>query len=277
MRNMGGLRTSVPITYWTFLLATLAIAGIPPFAGFFSKDEILWKSFSTGHTAVWLIGAAAAGLTAFYMFRAVYLTFHGDFRSGRDASHLRESPPVMTVPLVILAVLSVIGGWVGIPQVLGGGNHIEHWFEPVFEEAHKITAYAAGHEAHSAGLEMTVMVISIIVALVGIWIAHLFYRRKPELPKTVSSAVGPLYDLVYNKYYVDEVYQAGIVTPIQKTSDLFLWRFFDVKIIDGLVNGVAAFTNWIGAQVRKVQTGLVQNYALIMGAAVVAIVLALVL
>ena len=276
MRNMGGLKQYVPITYWTFLLATLAIAGIPMFSGFFSKDEILWKAFSSGHTTVWFIGAVAAGLTAFYMFRAVYMTFHGDFRSSKGTEHPHESPPVMTVPLVILAVLSVIGGYVGIPHVLGGGNHIEVWFEPVFEEAHHIATYAAGHELHNAGIEMTVMLISIAVALLGIGIAYLFYRKKPELPEKVASGAGPLYDLVYNKYYVDEVYEASVVTPIQKTSDFFLWRFFDVKIVDGLVNGTAKLVGAVSGQLRKVQTGFVQNYALVMAAAVVVIVLVVV-
>ncbi len=277
MRNMGGLKSYMPKTYWTFLIATLAIAGIPGFSGFFSKDEILWKSFATGNTTVWVIGAIAAGMTAFYMFRLVYMTFFGEFRSAKGGDHPHESPPVMTVPLIILGVLSVIGGWVGIPHVLGGGNHIEQWFEPVFEEAHEISARMVGHVAHSQGLETTIMIVSILIALIGIGIAHVFYRKKPELPEKVAKGVGPVYPLIYNKYYVDEIYEAGVVKPIQKTSDFFLWRFFDVKIVDGIVNGLAKVVEATAGELRKVQTGFVQNYALIMGAAVVIIVLVFVL
>jgi NADH-quinone oxidoreductase subunit L len=277
MRNMGGLRKYLPTTYWTFLLATLAIAGIPGFSGFFSKDEILWKSFSSGHTAIWVIGAAAAGITAFYMFRLVYLTFFGEFQSASDKSQPHESPRVMTVPLMILAVLSVIGGWVGIPHILGGGNHIEAWFEPVFGESEHIAALHAGHGIHDAGIELTVMLVSVVIAVLGIGLAFLFYRKKTKLPEKVAEGVGPIYPLVYNKYYVDEIYEAGVVTPIQKTSDFFLWRFFDIKIVDGSVNGVAFLVNLAASQIRKVQTGFVQNYALVMGAAVLAILLAFVL
>ncbi len=277
MRNLGGLKDYLPKTYWTFLIATLAIAGIPGLSGFFSKDEILWKAFSSGHTAVWFIGAVAAGLTAFYMFRLVYLTFFGDFKSAQGGEHPHENPPVMTVPLIILALLAVIGGWVGIPAVLGGGNHIEHWFHPVFAEAEHIAQIYGGHGIHSHSIEMTVMIISVVIALAGIGLAHLFYRRKPELPEKVATSAGPVHKLIFNKYYADEIYEAGVVTPIQKTSDFFLWRFFDVKIVDGSVNGVAYLVNWAASQVRKVQTGRVQNYALIMGAAVVLVVLAFVL
>ncbi len=273
MRNMGGLKQYMPVTYWTFLLATLAIAGIPGFSGFFSKDEILWKAFASGHTTIWVIAALAAGMTAFYMFRLVYLTFHGNFRFGRKDEHPHESPKVMTVPLIILAVLSVIGGYVGIPGVLRGGNHIETWFDPVFEKSQELsvsTSSLAGEQAHS--LEATIMLISVLVALAGIALAYLFYRKNTELPKKVAEGVGPIYDLVLNKYYVDEIYESTVVKPIQATSDAFLWRFFDVKIVDGLVNGLAKLTSEIGAQVRKVQTGQVQNYALVFAAAVVLIV-----
>ncbi|MCX6641137.1 MAG: NADH-quinone oxidoreductase subunit L [bacterium] len=272
MRNMGGLKKYLPTTYWTFAIATLAIAGIPGFSGFFSKDEILWKSFESGKLIIWAIGALAAGLTAFYMFRAVYLTFHGEFRSGNGHDHPHESPKVMTVPLIILAVLSVIGGWVGIPHVLGGGNQIEAWFEPVFAPARQLAAAAELGGEPGSGVELSVMLISIVVALTGIGIAYLFYRSKPEIPARVVAKAGALHTLVYNKYYVDEIYEAGVVSPIQKTSDFFLWRFFDVKIVDGLVNGVANWTAAIATKVRKVQTGYVSNYALIMAAGVVIIV-----
>ncbi|TKJ37958.1 NADH-quinone oxidoreductase subunit L [candidate division LCP-89 bacterium B3_LCP] len=273
MRNMGGLRKHMPKTYWTFLLATLAIAGIPGFSGFFSKDEILWKAFSSGNIAVWVIGAIAAGLTAFYMFRLVYMTFFGEFKPAQSGEHPHESPSVMTVPLMILAVLSIIGGWVGIPHVLGGGNHIEHWFHPVFAGSEHISTLHQGHGIHSSGIEMTVMIVSVLIALAGIGIAYLFYIKKTDIPGKIVSAIGPLHKLVYNKYFVDEIYEAGVVTPIEKTSDFFLWRFFDVKIVDGMVNGAATVVDFIAGHLRKVQTGFVQNYALIMGAAVLVIVL----
>ncbi len=277
MRNMGGLKKYLPKTYWTFLVATLAIAGIPGFSGFFSKDEILWKSFSSGNITVWVIGAVAAGLTAFYMFRLVYLTFFGEFRSAKKGEHPHENPPVMTVPLIILAVLSVIGGWVGIPQVVCGGNRIETWFEPVFEEAGRISEFHIESGFHTGGVELTVMLISIAIALAGIGAAHWFYRKKPDLPGKVAGSIKPLHTLVYNKYYVDEIYEASVVTPVRRTSESFLWRFFDVRIVDGTVNGLAYLTGWAGSQIRRLQTGLVQNYALIMAAAVVLIVLMFVL
>jgi NADH-quinone oxidoreductase subunit L len=269
MRNMGGLKAHMPKTYWTFLIATLAIAGIPGFSGFFSKDEILWKSFESGQLVVWAVAALAAGLTAFYMFRLVYLTFYGEFRSAKGQDHPHESPPVMTVPLIILAALSVIGGYVGIPHILGGGNRIEAWFEPVFAPAQHLSQSAADH---AGGPELLVMAISIVIALFGIWVAYVFYRKKTELPGKFASAAGPLYDLVHHKYFVDEIYAATVVKPIRTTSDFFLWRFFDIRIVDGMVNGVAQVMGNFGTIARKVQTGLVSNYALIFAAAVVVIV-----
>ena len=277
MRNMGGLKAQLPVTYWTFLLATLAIAGIPVFSGFFSKDEIILQDFSSGKIGVWLVGAVAAGLTAFYMFRLVFLTFYGDFSSAKGREHPHESPKVMTVPLMILALLAVIGGWVGIPHILGGSNHIEAWLEPVFEPAHRIVERYAGRAELGSGVELTAMLISVTVALFGIYLSWLFYRRRTELPEKTAAAAGGFYDLLYHKYYVDELYEAAVVKPIQKTSDFFLWRFFDVKIVDGAVNGTAELMSRIAAVTRRLQTGLTQNYALIFAAAAAVILLALVL
>ncbi|MFH1862892.1 MAG: NADH-quinone oxidoreductase subunit L [bacterium] len=276
MRNMGGLKQYLPKTYWTFLIATIAIAGIPGFSGFFSKDEILWKAFSSGNTVVWVIGALAAGLTAFYMFRLVYLTFHGDFRSAKGSEHPHENPPVMTIPLMILAVLSVIGGWVGIPHVLGGSNQIEGWFHPVFAPAEAIAASHEAHGLHGTGIELTIMLVSIAIALIGIGLAYFFHYKNRAAGKKATAALQPVFTLLNNKYYVDEIYEASVVTPIQKSSDFFLWRFFDVKIVDGLVNGAAYLSGWAASQIRQLQTGLVQNYALIMAAAVVVIVVVMV-
>jgi NADH-quinone oxidoreductase subunit L len=277
MRYMGGLREHLPKTYWTFLIATLAIAGIPGLSGFFSKDEILWKAFESGHIVIWAVAALAAGLTAFYMFRLVYMTFYGDFRSASGQAHPHESPPVMTVPLIILAVLSVIGGWVGIPHILGGSNQIEVWFDPVFEHAQRIAAQASEPAAVSGSPELMVMLLSIVIALFGIWLAYTFYRRRTDLPGKIAKGVGPVYDLVFNKYYVDEIYEASVVKPIRATSDFFLWRIFDVKLVDGSVNGIAGLIGSIGSAARKLQTGMVSNYALIFAAAVVVIVVAFVI
>ena len=269
MRIMGGLKKHMPITYWTFLIATLAISGIPGFSGFFSKDEILWQSFSSpyGNFWIWLVGAVTAGLTAFYMFRAVYMTFHGELRAKKEiAEHVHESPSVMTIPLMILGFLALVGGYVGIPKILGGNNGFEHFLDPVFEKSFEIR-HAAGfvsrvpeQAAHS--LELSLMTITFVIVLIGIGFAYLMYLKKPELPKVFAEKIKYVYELVYNKYYVDEIYETLIVNPIAAISDSFLWKFVDVKIIDGIVNGTGNFFRGSGRVVRKWQTGFVQNYAL---------------
>jgi NADH-quinone oxidoreductase subunit L len=275
MRKMGGLRKKTPVTFWTFFFATLAIAGIPPFSGFFSKDEILWQAFSSphGHFLLWLVGAVAAGMTAFYMFRALFLTFFGESRvDPHVAHHIHESPRIMTIPLIILAVLSVIGGYVGVPHVLGGANHIHEFLAPVVGggEAAKghaavslmAQAWASGGESlgHSAALELLMMVISVIIALIGIGMAYLFYIKNPALPKLMAERWKGLYTLVANKYYVDEMYQVLFVNSIKKLG-VGLWKGFDDFVIDGTVNGIAILIGWISGVMRRVQTGLVQNYA----------------
>ncbi|MBL7190247.1 NADH-quinone oxidoreductase subunit L [bacterium] len=267
MRNMGGLKKKMPLTFWTFILATLAIAGIPGFSGFFSKDEILWKTFASGHIWLWVIGFFTAGLTAFYMFRLVYMTFFGEFRGGKSDEHVHESPGVMTIPLMILAVLSVIGGYVGIPHILGGHNQFENFLAPVFEDAEHILAH---HGPYADSTEMTLMILSVIAAIVGIYIAFLFYRKNPSLPKKVVSSIKGYHNLVYNKYFVDEIYRAIVIVPLIKTSE-FLWKFFDTKVVDGSVNGVAAVFKAFSSELRKIQTGLVQNYALMMTIGIVII------
>ena len=279
MRKMGSLRRHLPATYWTMLMGTLAIAGIPLFSGFFSKDEILWQSFISpqGHFLLWLVGVLAAGMTAFYMFRLIFLTFFGESRMEPEVEkHVHESPRVMTVPLTILAVLSVIGGYIGLPHVFGG-SRFERFLEPVLGErgaqtAHDAAEAAHGAEAHaaetvhhgSAGLELTFMAISVIVALVGIWIAYMLYLKNPDAPGKLARKLRGLYKLSYNKYYMDEIYNATVVQPIKNTSDFFLWRFFDVGIIDGIVNGVAALMQYVSGKLRRLQSGLVQNYAFFM-------------
>jgi NADH-quinone oxidoreductase subunit L len=263
MRNMGGLKSKIKITYWTMLIATLAICGFPGFSGFFSKDEILWKSFSAGNggMAFWIIGAITAALTAFYMFRLIFLTFFGKQRyDSAMAGKVHESPKTMLFALVFLAVLSVAGGWIGIPESLGGGNQFEHFMHPVFAQGEAIVAEAAVHHAHST--EYLLMAITIVLALASIYCAYLFYVRRPELSTRLKQKLSGLHKLIYNKYYVDEIYQALIVNPIVNFS-LFLWKVIDVVIIDGFANGLAAMVKSFSSSGRVIQTGYLRNYALL--------------
>src|SRR5512136_647501 len=276
MRKMGALRKKIPYTFWTFFIATLAIAGIPGLSGFFSKDEILWQAFSSahGHWLLWAVGALAAGMTAFYMFRALFMAFFGESRvDPHVAHHVHESPKIMTVPLMVLAVLSVIGGYIGVPHVLGGANHIHEFLAPVLgggaesAKAHAgisllSQAWASGGEAggHSAVLEVVMMVVSVAIALIGIGVAYLFYVKNPVLPKLVADRWKRLYKLVYNKYYVDELYEILFINSL-KNLGTGLWQGFDEFVIDGTINGIAYFIGLLSGVMGKMQTGLVQNYA----------------
>jgi len=269
IRHMGGLKSKMPVTYWTFLAGTLAIAGVPGLAGFFSKDEILWKTFSGGQTTLWLVGLTAAFCTAFYMFRLVYLTFHGKFRGSKSAEHhLHESPRTMTVPLIILAVLSVIGGYIGLPHILGGTNPFGQWLDPVMRPAAEGEVIAQHGEAAT---EYTLMIVSVLIALTGIYLAYLWYMKKSESVKALGES--SLHTLLLNKYWVDEIYSVTVVQPFVRGSEL-LARYFDVGTIDGLVNGVGSFFSWVGGGVRRMQTGIVQNYALFMGIGLLAVLAA---
>jgi NADH-quinone oxidoreductase subunit L len=253
MRHMGGLKKHMPITYWTFILATLAIAGIFPFAGFFSKDEILFHSLVSGHTVFWGIATLAAFITAFYMFRAVFMTFHGKEKFDHHHVHPHESPPLMTIPLMTLAGLSVVGGLVGFP-IIKGANKFKDFLAP------SITPLV--HEVHApAWFEITMMVFSMAVAAAGIYMAYKMYIAKPELPEKVIEKIPVVYDLVYNKYYMDEIYDATVVEPIKNGSD-FLWHGVDETVIDGAVNGSATTVGWLSSHLRKLETGFVQSYAL---------------
>jgi NADH-quinone oxidoreductase subunit L len=264
IRNMGGLKNKIPITFVTFLVATLAIAGIPGFSGFFSKDEILFKAFSGEHKWLWVVGVIAAAMTAFYMFRLVYLTFYGEFRGGKKVEeHIHESPPTMTVPLIILAVFSVIGGYIGLPHALGGGAWFEKWLHPVVTHEH-LHMMQEAHAHPSLSTEYLLMALSVLVALGGILFAYLMYQRDPSLPGRIVDRAKTLYKVLLNKYYVDEIYNAVVVQPLLKMSDV-LDDVFDMKGIDGLVNGVAWVVAATGKGVRRIQTGFVQNYALFMG------------
>lgn len=259
LRKMGDLKKHLPITFWTFLAGVLAISGIPLFSGFFSKDEILWKAFSNpqGSFILWLLGLVTAGMTAFYMFRLFLSVFLGKSRVEEKVKlHIHESPKSMTIPLIALAILSVIGGYVGISHSLGGGNNFESFLSVVFkgaEEAH------IAHVSYSA--EYLLMILSIAVVIAGILIAYRLYISHPEVPRKLGQRFKGAYTILLNKYYVDELYAKIIVNPLLSLA-LWCWRFFDAKIIDGAANGSAFLTGWISAVIRRLHTGYVRNYAL---------------
>ncbi len=282
MRNMGGLRKHMPLTFLTFLIATLAIAGIPGFSGFFSKDEILWQAFSNPlhgdlNILLWGMGASAALLTAFYMFRLVFMTFFGTCRIKEGAEkHLHESPMVIVMPLIALAILSIAGGYLGLPKLIGdlfGGlpNYIEQYLEPVFANANAYMLAHAHPEQHSHTLEWGMMAGSVVIALIGISIAALLYLVNPELPKKFTTAFPALHRAVYNKWYIDELYDFMIVNPCKALGN-FLWKGFDVLVVDGVVNGVAQAVMAVGGVVRYLQSGQIYNYAWTMAFSVVVIV-----
>ncbi len=278
IQKMGGLKKYMPQTHLTFLLGTLAIAGIFPFAGFFSKDEILWNAFHNGQPYMWVIGVAAAFCTAFYMFRLYYLTFHGTERFDAHHHHPHESPLTMTIPLMVLAVLSVFGGFLGVPAsvaaIIPGGasipNLLEHWLEPVFAQAQEIMHRPESHAVES--IEYALMAGSLVIAIVGIFIARSFYRKHTETPDNIASKAKGVYALLWNKYYLDEVYQTLFVNSTFALSNSFLWKIFDVKIVDGIVNGTAQLIEAIAQRLRHIQTGVVQNYAVMMMVGIVAII-----
>jgi NADH-quinone oxidoreductase subunit L len=269
MRKMGGLRMYAPWTFLTMSIATLAIAGFPPLAGFFSKDEILWQAFSSEHGSwvFWLIGVVTAFITSFYMFRLWFLTFLGDYRGaevdahgtahvthghGHDGHGLpHESPMVMIVPLAILAVLSFVGGWVGI------GNRFEKFLAPVFQAG----VARAGMAAESGHMELYLTLISVAAAVLGFYLAYLLYHRKPELPQRIADSLGDLYQTVVHKYYIDELYAALFVKPLIDGSTRILWQGVDRKIIDAAVNDSADGAREVSDEVRHMQSGNLRSYA----------------
>lgn len=270
IQNYGGLKKYLPHTALTFLIAAFAISGIPPLSGFLSKDEILWYSFANGSIIFWIIGVMTALLTAFYMFRLYFLTFEGKTRFSHD-KHPHESPKIMTVPLMVLAVLSIIGGFIGIPEVFSGehGNQFHNWLAPIFKSAERKLAL---YGSHSHFQEILLMVISVIGAAGSIYFARHIYTRKPSIAVDVSKRFNKAYNLLWNKYLVDEAYDKAIVYPILKSSDSFLWKIADNKIIDGLINSTASMIDLASQKIRKIQTGVAQFYAVVM---MVGIVLAL--
>ncbi|MDP9161699.1 MAG: NADH-quinone oxidoreductase subunit L [Acidobacteriota bacterium] len=298
MRKMGGLRSKIPWTFWTMTAGTVAIAGIPPLAGFFSKDEILWRAYQASWI-YWMLGLFTAFLTSFYMFRLWFLTFFGKYRgeasvNSHDHGHaaiehhggVHESPRVMLVPLVILAVLSVVGGWIGVPGSLGGGNKFDKFLSPVF---HSSAAAVNGEHAaagemipleketegpepqagHSTELAFTA--ISVAAAFLGLGLAWMLYQKRPELPEQIAAGLNGFYTTVLHKYYVDEIYNSVFVKPLLKLSSVVLWHGIDQNVIDAGIDGGADSARDASDTVRHMQSGNIRSYAgwVAAGAAVV--------
>jgi NADH-quinone oxidoreductase subunit L len=341
LRHMGGLRKALPVTYWTFLIGALAIAGFPGLAGFFSKDEILYRTFAAGHPVLWTVGAITSLMTAFYMFRLVFLAFHGERRETRaealghhapaagahgagaqapvahssvapapvaqdvspapghasavhdqqsDAesphmhhtAHLHDAPRSMAIALVVLAVGSVLAGYLNVPAALHGSAFLEHFLEPSLHvpaishpsAGHPNAGAALGtppaaalgapadgsHAAAEHGVEITLMFVSTLIALSGIGIAAFLYLKRPEMPDAFAARFPGAYQLLVNKGYIDEMYDAVVVQPVKALSEHVLWKG-DARVIDGAVNGTGQIVAETGALVRQLQTGSVRTYA----------------
>ena len=256
LRNMGGLKKDLPITYWTFLIGAIAIAGVPPFAGFFSKDEILAKTFEGGHTFLWAIGMLTALLTAIYMFRLVYMAFYGTRRQAsapHHGEHLHDAPAPMALALIVLAIGSLVAGWVGI------GGRFEHFLEPSFTAPG--AAGGIGAEVVESSVETTLMIVSTLVALAGIGIATYYFLKNTRAAAAMAARFAGVRLLLQNKYYVDEIYDATVIQPIHITSESGLWKGVDVGLIDGIVNGIGRTVAGSSEVLRRLQTGSVRAYA----------------
>ncbi len=268
MPHMGGLRTKIPITFWTMFIATFAIAGIPGFAGFFSKDAIL-EAVKDGPNAnfwLWLLGVVAAGMTSFYMFRLIFLTFFGAPRYDEHKVHVHESPWSMTGPLIVLAILSTVGGWFAAPHLVGGPDHFTNFLRPVFTAYAPEVASGAAEAAAETGSPATMLFHAltgwpVIVGVLGLILAWWFYIKSPETPKKLAQALSGPYKLIHNKYYVDEIYNFLIIQPLIWISTNVLWHFVDEGVIDGTVNGAARVARETGSHVREIQSGNARSYA----------------
>jgi NADH-quinone oxidoreductase subunit L len=293
MRNMGGLKKYMPITCTLMWIATLAISGVPPFSGFFSKDEILGAVFARARESVlaethWLgipgsivlyacyvIGLAAALMTAIYMTRMMLYTFHGPNRTGdKEREHLGEAPWVMTGPLVVLGLLSAVGGWLNLPAILPLGpiGVLEHWLEPVVGESALLVTHGQAPEiAHS--IEYTLVGAAVAIAVIGIWIAYSRLKPASLVPKAQAKPEEGFERVLEQKYHVDEAYDKAIVQPIYATSRNLLWRGIDVGLIDGLmVNGSAWFARGLGWMGSALQSGQLGTYAWVLVLGVLAVV-----
>ena len=305
MRVMGGLRKRIPVTFWTMTMGVFAIAGIPPWAGFFSKDEILYRAFAYHDNPLakllWFVGLVTAGITSFYMFRLWFKTFFGAQRFDEshaladhgaavhssksstltiEAEHddgqttqqhgIHESPWIMLAPLVVLAVLSLVGGWIGVPAALGGSNHFEHFLDPVFA-ATATPENALNADQVSHGLELGLAAVSVLTAGVGFFFAWLFYYNKPGTAAALAQRFRPFYALVENKFYVDEIYQAFFVSGLLGFTRIFLYGLGDRIGVDGIGKASGWFAMDLGEAARRMQSGNLRSYAgwLALGAAVV--------
>ena len=292
LRRMGGLKDALPVTYWTFLIGALAIAGVPGLAGFFSKDEILYRTFANGHTLLWAVGLVTSLLTAIYMFRLVFMAFHGprhvpdpapapsEPHAGGAPHHLHDAPRPMALVLVILAAGSIVVGYVGLPGVFSSTNRFDKFLAPSFAEAHDVvrnvraeseTAGARAAES-SEQLELGLMGLSVLAAVSGIGIAMFFFYRNRELALRLAERFIGLYTVLARKYYVDEVYDAAVVQPIRIVADQGLWKVVDMRVIDGSVNGVAESVRGWSELLRRLQTGSVRAYAASLFLGVVAVI-----
>ncbi|HEY2484046.1 MAG TPA: NADH-quinone oxidoreductase subunit L [Candidatus Binataceae bacterium] len=297
MRKMGGLRHKMPVTFVTFLVATLALSGVPPFAGFMSKDEIIWEAFAHGHTVVWGFLLLGAALTVFYMFRQVYMTFFGEFHGTHEQEHhLHESPPSMALVLIVLGVLSLVGGLVKIPDFIATFKPFEVFLEPVFSSTATRAIYAA--QIHNHSIEAGLGFVTFTMVVLGWLAADFMYRQGAIDPSRFSQAFGGVaYDWVLNKYYVDELYDFVFVQPYLWATRGFAW--FDLHIIDGVVNlaaSITVFGSWLsglfdnyvvdglvnaaslvtldlGGRLRRLQTGSINGYLYGILAAVMVILL----
>ncbi|MGD9947853.1 MAG: NADH-quinone oxidoreductase subunit L [Desulfobulbus sp.] len=270
VRFMGGLKSKMPITYWTFLLASLSISGVPGLSGFFSKDEILLMAFNS-HLAsgkfAWFIGTLVAFMTAFYSFRLFFLIFHGQFRgTEHQKEHLHESAAVVTLPLILLAIGAVAAGWFGIPGILGGDNHWAHFLEPVLGHPH-VTV--------SGTTEALLMGTSILAGVLGIGLAFFMYRLQPQVPGIIAARFAFIYRLLLNKYYVDEFYINTIVKPTLAFSQKVVLKIVDIGCIEGVVNGLPRAIGNASQQLRKIQDGQVSHYLAWMGGGALVVIVVL--
>ncbi|MCF2499816.1 NADH-quinone oxidoreductase subunit L [Dyadobacter chenhuakuii] len=269
IRSMGGLRKKLPITFLTFLIATIAISGIPPFAGFFSKDEILAHVFEH-NKLLWVIGVLGSLMTSFYMFRLLFLTFFGTFRGTHEQEHhLHESPASMTIPLVILAVLSALGGFIGVPEALHGTHHLAEFMSPLYDASRQVNPEAFLPTELSHSEEYLLMGVSVAVALISAVVAYVMYVQKASVPAPDSQPKSALQGLVYNKYYVDELYDNVFVKPIKTLSNI-LYSFGEF-FIDLVVNAFVRLTQFFAGLLKKTQTGSTGDYvfAMVLGIVVI--------
>jgi NADH-quinone oxidoreductase subunit L len=287
LRRMGGLKKELPITYWTFLIGAVAIAGVPGLAGFFSKDEILYRTFAGGHTVLWVVGILTSLLTAIYMFRLVHMAFHGERAPGtahpapstqhpapstqhpapstqhlapEAAGHLHDAPPAMALALILLAAGAILAGYVGVPHALGGSNRIERFLEPSFTAAASPESRPESAEGNNE-LELSLMGVSTLVAVGGIAIATFFFLWNRRAADDLALRFSGLHRLLANKYYVDEIYDVAVVQPIRIVSEEGLWKVVDARVIDGSVNGVGDIVTGGSELLRRLQSGSVRVYA----------------